>query len=249
MFYSVGYQVATGGNAASGIDNVATGSTVVGTFLCPSDNQRGTVNNQQLGSSTYATTNYKACAGSNWAGSSIGGLAATSGTRGRNSTTSFPTYATDGVDHGNGVICRGGGTSTTIGAMGAPIMTTMMDIRDGASKTFLAGESLPGNCGWSLWFWFEGTTATCGIPLNFRPGGNPPTSTDWQDNFGFMSRHPRGANFLMCDGSVHFINDMMCGDTTVYPTAGGTGMAIYMGLATIDGNEPVSVPDNWPPTL
>ena len=47
-------------------------------------------------------------------------------------------------------------------------MTANMDIRDGASKTFLAGEAVPEYCGWSLWFWFDGSTATCGIPLNYR---------------------------------------------------------------------------------
>ncbi len=40
----------------------------------------------------------------------------------------------------------------------------------------------------------------------------------WQDNYGFMSQHPGGANFAMCEGSVHFINELMCVDTTIYPT-------------------------------
>ena len=60
-----------------------------------------------------------------------------------------------------------------------------------------------------------------------------------------MSRHPGGANFAMCDGSVRFINELMCQDPNAY--SGYTGMAIYQGLATIDGNEAVSVPSSWPP--
>ena len=171
-FYSVGYQ-----NSGMGIDNIATGTTIVNTFLCPSDTQRGTIKGQALtgsGGVLFATTNYKACAGSNWVASDFG--AASSGTRGRNSAN------TDGLDHGNGVICRGGGPATVnVGGIttpvGAPIVTTMMDIRDGASKTFLVGESVPAWCPWSLWFWFEGSTATCGIPLNFRVSAKPPLST------------------------------------------------------------------------
>ena len=56
-----------------------------------------------------------------------------------------------------------------------------MDIRDGASKTFFAGESVPEYCGWSLWFWFDGSTATCGIPLNYTiPGSLAEATNDWK---------------------------------------------------------------------
>jgi hypothetical protein len=52
-----------------------------------------------------------------------------------------------------------------------------------------------------------------GIPFNHLPMG---------------SFHPGGALFVMVDGSVHFINDGIDFDT-------------YQGLATINGNEPVSL--------
>ena len=92
----------------------------------------------------------------------------------------------DGVDHGNGVICRGGGPATDGGV--APIVTTNMDIRDGASKTFLLGEAVPAWCGWSLWFWFDGSTATCGIPLNFRVSGKTAALQQLADR---LARHLR----------------------------------------------------------
>ena len=115
-----------------------------------------------------------------------------------------------------------------------------MDLRDGASKTFLLGEAVPQFCGWSLWGWFDGSTATCGVPLNFRVPGKPPqnNSSTWQECYSFMSRHNSGANFGMCDGSVSYINEQI-------------DINIYRGLATIDGNEtvtptglPVAVPWN-----
>ena len=216
-------------NTSTGISNPQVLATVVPTFLCPSDTQRGTIGNQVLGgnSTLYATTNYKACAGSNWGASSFSATG-TSGSVGRNSGN------TDGLDHGNGVICRGGATT----AGGAPIQTSNMDIRDGASKTFLLGESVPAWCGWSLWFWFESSTATCGVPLNYSvPGKTLDTNyTDWKDTFGFMSRHKQGANFAACDGSVHFIPNVI-------------DFYVYQALATIDGNESVTtVPPDVSPT-
>jgi prepilin-type N-terminal cleavage/methylation domain-containing protein/prepilin-type processing-associated H-X9-DG protein len=218
-FYAMNYQ-----DSKNGINNLAALSTPVKTFLCPSDTQRGFIGNQKLGPGPYATTNYKACAGSNWIVSVVNGAAGPPLTwpRGRNSGSS------DGVDHGNGVICRGGGTT----AAGAPIVTASMDIRDGASKTFLIGEAVPQWCGWSLWFWFDGSTATCGIPLNCRLPGTPPESNsdNWKFNYSFMSRHKSGANFALCDGSVSYINEQI-------------DMAVYQGLGTIDGNEAVSVPE------
>jgi prepilin-type processing-associated H-X9-DG protein/prepilin-type N-terminal cleavage/methylation domain-containing protein len=230
---SIGYQ-----NLASNINNLAVLGTKVPTFLCPSDTQKGFVGNQQLGtaatSMTYAVTNYKAVAGSNWDTSYVQGATSVSGPPvysavGRNSN------CRDGVDHGNGVICRGGAAT----AGGAPTVTGNMDLRDGASKTFFLGESIPEYCGWSVWFWFDGSTATCGLPLNLRISGQNPDaqSNNWRQCNGFMSRHRGGANFAMCDGSATFINELMCADPN--------GMLVYQGLATISGNEPVS-PSDWP---
>jgi hypothetical protein len=199
----------------------------VGTFLCPSDTQVGHMSNQLLDSNPatdllYATTNYKACAGSNWIVSIVNGVPSSPGVTwpaGRNAGNS------DGVDHGNGVICRGGATT----AGGAPLLTANMDIRDGASNTILLGEAVPAWCGWSLWFWFDGSTATCGLPMNLRlPGVTPEANSgNWNSSYGFASRHPSGANFAGCDQSVHYLNQQI-------------DMAVYWALATIDGGEPVS---------
>ena len=216
-FYAAGLVI-----SGSGINNLQALTTVVNTFICPSDTSSSINAMQELTSSPPpARTNYKACAGSNWVGYSAAGLAATSGSIGRNSTgvwasSSTPQYAQDGVDHGNGVICRGGGTSNVVTAMGAPIITTNADLRDGASKTILIGEAVPSWSEWSLWFWFDGSTASCGIPMNYRVSGATPESLadTWQVANGFASRHPRGANFAGCDYSGHFINDQI--DSQVY---------------------------------
>ncbi len=221
-------------NDNSGYNNFQVLQTPVPTFLCPSDTQRGTIGNQMFGSgSIAATTNYKACAGSNWGTSYPGTPNPNVWPVGRNSGSP------DGLDHGNGVICRGGGTTNNPGtAMGAPILTANMDIRDGASKTFLVGEAVPAWCGWSAWFWFDGSTATCGVPLNYTVPGVAlqNNSQDWQDTYSFMSRHVAGANFAACDGSVHYVPNII-------------DMQVYQALATIDGNEAITADGStvaWP---
>ena len=226
-----------------GFDSTTAAQTPVNSFICPADVQptngkRGTMNNQILGSAAWGVTNYKSVAGYNW---SLGVKAldatdptkvssgAVTASRGRNANKS------DGLDFGNGVMCRGGYKGETNKApAGGGVVTTMADIRDGASKTFAIGESVPWFCRWSVWGFFDGPTATCGVPMNnYKKVDKMPTefAGDWQSSYGFASRHTGGANFAMCDGSAKFISDTM-------------DLFIYQGLASIDGGEVVSVPSD-----
>jgi prepilin-type N-terminal cleavage/methylation domain-containing protein len=220
----------------NGFNNIQAARWVVKTFVCPSDTTRGQMSysspSPTLGTGVWATTNYKACAGSNW-GSSVTPITnvfnasvAVTGTTGRNA------YCADGLDHGNGFICRGGGPT---GSGGAPIITGTMDIRDGLSNTFAIGEAIPQYCAWSIWYWFDGCTATCGIPLNYKKPGQPlrmnlSDANHWQYSYSFMSQHKGGAVFGLCDGSAKFVADNIDPFT-------------YQGMATIDGRELVKLPD------
>ncbi len=189
--------------------NTEVSRTVIPAFLCPSDsNQEGLMANRAnmptggggSSSDSRAITNYKACAGSNWGwGDSI---CRHSFPKGRHGTTQ------NGLDRGDGIICRNSDGHRANN-------TRFRDISDGTSNTFAVGEAVPRWCTHTWWYWFNGTTATCGIPLNYEsniivtdPAHTLETRwTDWGNNYSFMSRHPGGANFALCDGSVTFISE------------------------------------------
>ena len=98
-------------------------------------------------------------------------------------------------------------------------------ITDGLSNTFCVGEVVPEWCVWEDWG--HQSFATTGQPINHRNRDFADgTLTAW-DHFNcisFRSFHPGGAQFLLCDGSVHFISD-----TIDYAT--------YRGLASREGAE------------
>lgn len=188
-------------------ENTAVAQTVVAVFLCPSDaGNDGLMDGRYNVAGVWAVCNYKACLGSNW---DRGSFSPTVSKKGRNFNNP------DGLDHCNGLICRGGNLQVTT--------TRMRDLHDGTSQTFALGESVPAWCSHTWWYYFNGSTATCAIPLNFRR--EPETGPgSWHEHLGFKSRHPGGGFFGMADGSVRFVSDVIDYD-------------VYTGLATIQGGE------------
>jgi len=200
----------------------------VSAFHCPSDTHEGTLDNQVLCS---GVTNYKAVAGSNWEGTSSA-MFRWAKVDARNPPYPDATYfgrnylEYDGFDHGDGWCCRGQAMPN-----GRPWPTAIMQVKDGTAHTFAVGEAVPLWCNWSTWFFFDASTATCAIPLNWKAPGSTyeEMAAIQQDSYSFKSRHSGGANFGFLDGHTKFVSQDI-------------DLHTYRTLATIDGNE---LPDEW----
>jgi prepilin-type processing-associated H-X9-DG protein len=110
-------------------------------------------------------------------------------------------------------------------------------IRDGTSRTFLAGErlvqpgddgSLPFTSAWCGEVAFLDGYDSCSIP-HLLPNRIHFLNVSETDPNCFGSRHTGGANFLLADGSLSFINDSIDG-------------TVYEALGTANGGEFVQVP-------
>lgn len=190
--------------------NLAAAQRVIQVLLCPSDSSSGSgslPNRANLiPTNSYGVSAYKAVAGNNWAW----GTFPYTHPYGRNAGNN------NGLDAGNGWMCRTGGGNGNV--------TRMRDIVDGTSTTLMVGEALPGRCQHSSWWFFNHTTATCAVPLNYYQKNGAITIGDWPNNYSFASMHTGGGHFLMGDGTVRFISETI-------------DINLYRNLATIDGNE------------
>ncbi len=188
--------------------NTQVARTVVPVYLCPSDaGNDGLMDGRFNVPGVWGVCNYKACLGSNW---DCGTFSPRVSKAGRNANNP------DGLDHCNGLICRSGDLIVTT--------TRMRDVSDGTSQTFALGESVPAWCSHTWWYYFNGSTATCAIPLNYRRVPETGSAGDWHVHLGFKSRHPGVAMFAMVDGSVRFVSDAIDYD-------------VYTSAATIQGGE------------
>jgi prepilin-type N-terminal cleavage/methylation domain-containing protein len=206
--------------------NARLADTVIKAFMCPSDgdNGRGRLPGRaNAGDTTRAITNYKACCGANWAWPGSGGQLA-------EDIQPAPSPGdANGLDRGNGIICRNADNQPR-NYHGLEFVT------DGTANTFAIGEAVPAWCTHSWWWWWNGTTATCGNPLNYKPSfildGThtlEQQATNWPNNYSFMSRHATGGQFGMCDGAVKFVPETV--DFTTYKR-----------LATAAGGRPAQLP-------
>ncbi len=109
------------------------------------------------------------------------------------------------------------------------------DFKDGTSSSILVGEVLPYQAADSNFWYFNGGTAGCTVPINWETrdincGGFG--TSNWNCRFsyaskGFKSEHPGGANFLLGDGSVTFLKESI-------------DLTVYAALGSINGREVVS---------
>ena len=126
------------------------------------------------------------------------------------------------------------------------VNVSLGDIRDGTSNVIAVGEILPA-CHDHRAGWWErngmGTAhASTSCPINtlttcapnqqaaLQRGYPYPqcfTKSNWNFSWGFKSRHPAGAQFAFCDGSVHFLNSTVNYNT--YQRLGGRADGLTLG--------------------
>lgn len=190
--------------------NTVAAMSILTGFLCPSNptNGNGRLNGRaNLTNDFFGVSDYKAVAGNNWAW----GTFPYTHTTGRNAGSN------NGLDAGNGWMCRNNRS-------GGPIVTAMRHLTDGTSNTLFVGEALSGRCTHSTWYFFNHTTATCAVPLNYYMRNTAITAGDWPNNYSFASQHVGGAHFLLGDGTVRFLSENI-------------DLQLYRNLATVDGGE------------
>ena len=102
---------------------------------------------------------------------------------------------------------------------------TFGDVPDGLSNTFLIGEDVPSQTEYSVAFFSNGDYASCNGRINFFPN----TPGDWWNVTTFRSHHPGGAQFVLADGSVRFVNQAF-------------EITAYRALSTRNGSEVAQPP-------
>ncbi|MCL6504841.1 MAG: DUF1559 domain-containing protein [Pirellulales bacterium] len=140
-----------------------------------------------------------------------------------------PNRAISGIVSRSGWRFAPGWAGSPVPVNHAPWAARFRDITDGTANVIAMGEYRP-KCGdhtWSNgWFHANSIWMATTAPINFPtcPGefGNNPDPWAgviagrecnhfqvWTTSQGFKSRHPGGAQFVFCDGSVHFLSETM----------------------------------------
>jgi prepilin-type processing-associated H-X9-DG protein len=201
--------------------NEAAVTTVIATYICPSDGSNG-------GSADGALTGGRIQAGQRNPGKSMGlwypmSMGPTWDNpcafcpEGKGSYCCHDTsdYGPDGV----GIIDRY-----------SRLQCRFADIRDGLSNTIMAGETIPDHCTFNGAYHHNFPLCGTTIPLNTMEDNIGAGNSKWWSACGFKSRHPGGGMFLLADGSVHFFTEAI-------------DYRLYNELGTRAGGEVVALPD------
>ena len=213
------YKTIDFGAQVSAASNATARTTVISTFLCPSDSygagdvfspgEEGAGSNDEEtpdatpGSTQYSRSNYPGCFGSeHMAGHDHGGGGG----------------GDPGLEpgEGNGIFLAGGSNGENA--------VSFRDVRDGLSKTIMIGER-DSRFGGSLWIGRgDGLEAmmsrVVGVGEHVFNSGDP----HFED---FFSSHPGGVSFVFADGHVAFLSN-------------GMSEALFQSLATRAGGEVVN---------
>jgi len=183
------------GAPAAAINSTTAPSTVVKTFVCPSDNSAEIPRTDtQTPAMAMGATNYKGVSGSAWEF----GTTYNTGAQGHTPNA--------GLDSGNGWVFRSNYLKPR----------NFGSITDGTSNTLFVGEDVPDWNTHNSWAHFNGCTGTTAIPPNNL--NTLASRGDWPNVYSFRSKHTNGLNFAYGDGRVAFISNSI--DLTTYRQLG-----------------------------
>ena len=207
--------VATDGQTYPGSPTLLA-STVIKTYLCPSDTTPAVWTNG------HAVSNYSA---SNGSCARIDNSACPCPSYGTFNSYALAPYDTP--------FAPGMGPFNRVGRA-----VRRAEVTDGLTNTIFFGEVRP-ECsthvqqGWGISNDSQGFVTTI-IPINYNScnasattGCNAPNT--WNTALGFKSKHTGGAQFLFGDGSVHFLSETI-------------DMTLYQYLGAIADGHPASIP-------
>jgi len=202
-----------------------------------SNNTAGGVNATAGGAAAKAQLSLFVCPSDGWQATNSGGLGKTNYLANMGSDTSGGNWASWSNPNGgqqNGILLQSNDNTLTW-------TVSMGMITDGTSNTAILGEVTSNNQSYTIGQvaripnWAGGNPNYQGMgmqhnyfrvmdvnyPLNLTTGTNADRC--------FGSQHNGGANFLFCDGGVHFLSNAISG-------------TVYQGLGTRSGNEGVNIP-------
>ena len=215
------YKTINFGAQVSAASNATARTTVISTFLCPSDSYgSGDVFNPGAegsgeetpdanpGGTAYSRSNYPGCFGSEHM----------AGHDDHNDLTAALMQVEEGLEpgEGNGIFLAGGANGENA--------VSFRDVRDGLSKTIMIGER-DSRLGGSLWIGRgdgleAGMSRVVGVGEHVFNSGDP----HFED---FFSSHPGGVSFVFADGHVAFLSN-------------GMSEALFQSLSTRAGGEVVN---------
>ncbi len=190
--------------------------TIVPVYVCPSDSNGPIFTNRQNRSGGNPTE----ALGGNYFGS----MGPTEMDRGCVfCSEGNPSYCCQGQNFGTRP------PNNSVGMFGRyPKGFRFEDAKDGLSNTLMVGEGLPDQCVYQCVFCQNFPLSSTIIPLNTFER-NEERGVDYWRGCGFKSEHTSGANFVLGDGSVHYITDSI-------------DYRLYNELGTRRGREVASLP-------
>ena len=110
-----------------------------------------------------------------------------------------------------------------------PVGIRFAEVEDGLSSTILCGETISTHCGFNGAYVNNFSVTSTAIALNvLEPDEGRNTTAALTRSCGFKSLHPGGAQFLLCDGSVHFFSEAI--DYKLYNELGSRAGGEVVGL-------------------